>query len=943
MLALLAACFPGVPMASTAAQTLLGEAGGPADFAEAGWAMAFGRSATAGGPLLCVGAPFADVAGQSSGWVGFYAFGSALIMDAVGGPFDLFGYSISTSGDLDGDGWPDIVIGAPGSAATGDYVEVRRGSDLTEYPWSPIHAPIDGVLFGWSVAIVGDYDGDGLDDIAVGAPGDNTQGTDAGAVLIFRGVDGTGWTGGGPVVPQAKEYAGWALARVADIDGDGKDDVAIGCPGYDSGGAVDVGRVTFRGTDQFVSGPVTAELVGTQAGENYGDALAGGGDVNKDGVPDLVIGAPGWDGPGGVDHGRVEVRTGGAIQAPPPLWFSHEGTVASGTLGLSVAFAGDADHDGYDDVVAGAPNADGGDGRALVWSGRTSQVIYDRRGEDGERLGGAVAGGEDVDSDVYEDWAAGRPYADFPVAFGTGKDAGGFSVFCGKNHWCVPGPSGFGHSVAVAGDTDGDAFEDFLVGTYGGDPPNQRWTLISGFDSQTLHEEVSTGVSCEGYAVAGAGDVDGDGLADFLVGNPCGPVDTVVLRSGAGFGPIHVYQSPDLIGVRFGHAVAGIGDVDGDGTPDVLVGDPEHGSAAAFQAGAAWVMSGAPPYGLLADHHGKAGDHLGHSVAAAGDVDLDGIPDYALGLPYKDELFSEEGGAQVRSLAKGLLYAVGNTTTGTSHAGWSVAGIGDANGDGFADVAVGEPDWQGVSPGKLGRVRVYAGPAGAVHLTLDGPFANSRFGWAVAPAGDVDADTRDDFAVGIPGETATGGRVQILSGADGSLLHHSSAPFAGSNYGFSVGGSVERGVDQRFETIAGSPAGDVVTDGYVKVIISPFYVLAPIGVTCTDDAGSSYGMDMSPPLMGEACDLVVTDPPELVNAVAIGSPVATPFLLGSCAVYVNPFAPYVLIPVIAPATFALELLIPDDPGLAGLKLATQAFSVKATIEATHAIQFTLGY
>jgi hypothetical protein len=687
---------------------------------------------------------------------------------------------------------------------------------------------------------------------------------------------------------------------------------------------------------------VQAQLVGTEAGELFGSALAGGGDVNKDGRKDLVIGAPHFQGPLSTQAGRIEVRTGGAILAAPPLWAAFESDVY-GKLGASVAFAGDVDHDGHGDVIAGAPDAELLGGRAVVWSGRTSEVLYDRRGVPDEHLGAAVAGGARIDGDVYDDWAVGRPDAGLAA-----PKSGAISIFSGKNHWLLPGPHGFGQSVAVTGDVDGDGRDDFAVGTYGGDPPPGRWTLLSGFDLQELYVEHGFSGSCPGYAVAAAGDVDGDGLADVLAGNPCSTTDdTVVLYVSADVTPVHAFKSPDGTPVGFGAALAGVGDVDGDGVPDVLVGDPTHGSTASTQqSGAAWLFSGAPPYDLLREHHGQPGDHLGHAVAAAGDVDLDGFPDYALGVPLQDDLLSEEGGAQVWSHAGGMLFAVGNTSAGNSHAGWSVAGVGDTNADGYADVAVGEPDWQGAIAAKLGRVRVYAGPAGAVDLTLDGSFPGSRFGWSVAPAGDVDADGHDDLAVGAPATPSIGGSVNVVSGDDGGLIHAVLPPTAGSDFGFALAGSLTPGVDLRFEVAVGSPGpqGEFAIDGLFHVIVAPFYAVAPVGESCTDDSSAgSYTIDMSPPFLGELVDVVVTIPPDPVQVLVLGAPLATPLQVSGCEIHVSPFAPYVLVPVVAFDTYTVEILAPENPAFAGVTLAAQAVGLGAKLSATHGLHFTFGY
>lgn len=388
----------------------------------------------------------------------------------------------------------------------------------------------------------------------------------------------------------------------------------------------------------------------------------------------------------------------------------------------------------------------------------------------------------------------------------------------------------FGNAVSGGGDVDGDGHPDLLIAAYTDSataPEQGAVRVVSGWTGQELYTVRGSGRDGLGISVAFVGDVDGDSRADFVAGA------TQSLLGGAPLGYARMYSGAtgsvlwNVTGPHaqsdFGCSVASVGDIDGDGRPDVAVGARYAGLLFNLErCGHVYVYSGATG-SLLRDWSGNGAQKwFGWSVAGAGDLDGDGCPEIAVGVVGWDEPGKADCGAlEIRSGCSGALLRRHVGLAANESVGWSIAGGGDLDGDGTNDVVAGVPSGTFDGIALSGGARAYSGASGNLLRAWGGGIAHSFCGQACAIVGDTDGDGSADVALGSPGQPVgwtCGGRADLYSGSTGLLLRS----MCGEGFGDSLGAAV-------------AAAGDVNADGYADWIAG-----APYNDAQASNAGAAY-------------------------------------------------------------------------------------------------------
>ena len=451
-----------------------------------------------------------------------------------------------------------------------------------------------------------------------------------------------------------------------------------------------------------------------------------------------------------------------------------------------------------------------------------------------------------------------------------------------------------GTSVSTAGDINGDGYADILIGAPDADPygntegeayvvfgkasgfaPTVNLDALNGNDGFTLE---GIGLDDEtGYSVSTAGDINGDGYADILIGAPgandsagavylifgknsnfSASLDLLELDGSNGF----VVDAPDE-DTWFGDSVSTAGDINGDGYSDILIGAPNADPGGVYNAGKAYLMFGKTGNFSaninLSSLDGTNGfvmhgihsyARLGYSVSTAGDVNGDGYSDLLIGSPYtvapnalennggdaylvfgKSDNFSANINVSALDGTNGVRIVGNATGPEDGRFGFSVSTAGDVNGDGYADLLLGEP-FGGQDP-EEGRAYVVYGKAtgfgSTSHYPYDGIFTGvleaDRAGWSVSTAGDVNRDGYTDILIGAPYRNSTDDELEtdLQEAGETYLVFGKSEGFESSTQLASLDGTngiVIKGVQPNDHSgWSVSMAGDINGDGYADVLI----------------------------------------------------------------------------------------------------------------------------
>lgn len=513
--------------------------------------------------------------------------------------------AVSMIGDLNGDGLDDFAVSSSHASPQGQESGVAHVvfGDRDGFPATFPLASLDGTngftfsganafdFAGLGIGGNGDFNGDGLDDLLIGVPGFDTQIANIGQALVIFGsstgfpavmdVSALDGSNGFVLTGEAEnDFSAFRIAAAGDTNGDGFDDIIASAYLADAANIVDSGRgYVIFGNDSFGATVALGGLDGTNGFKLNGEVTldyagfgaTGAGDINADGLSDILISAYYADPNGQNRAGKVYAVFGSAGLRDPELplstldgtnGFSVSGDQPLEQLGSQVSSAGDFNGDGIDDFLIGAPNASGNNlsrsGNAYLVFGRTSfpaNIPADQIGgtfgvffdgtDAGDALGQSVAPAGDHNGDGYDDIilsayfadagnnsrsSAGETYIIFgnPNGLPTGLSLGTLDGSDGYALYGINGSDQSGISASGGGDINGDGFGDVLTSArYGGTAAQGEAYLFYGGDHSdavthpgTAADDVLSGNSLANVMVGGLGDdlLIGQGGADVLTG-----------------------------------------------------------------------------------------------------------------------------------------------------------------------------------------------------------------------------------------------------------------------------------------------------------------------------------------------------------------------------------------------------------------------------------------
>jgi len=396
-----------------------------------------------------------------------------------------FGFSVSDAGDVNGDGYSDVIVGAHaydnGQAQEGRvFVYHGSSSGLTQDPVWIAESDQAYAYFGSSVSSAGDVNGDGYSDVIIGAYAYDNGQTNEGRAFVYHGsnsgiIQNPSWTAESD---QAYANFGQSVSSAGDVNGDGYSDVIVGAYQFDNGQTNEGRAFVYHGSITGLAQTPDWTAESDQVYANFGFSVSDAGDVNGDGYSDVIVGAYQF-GNGQANEGRAFVYHGSITGlAQTPDW-TAESDQGNARFGWSVSSAGDVNGDGYSDVIVGAYSYDNGqadEGRVFVYhggsSGLTQEPIWTAESNQGNAFFGcSVSSAGDVNASGFSDVIIGAYLYDIAqvdegVAFVyPGCPTGLLQTPC-WSAGCNQNQAYFGWSVSSAGDVNGDGYTDVIVGAY---------------------------------------------------------------------------------------------------------------------------------------------------------------------------------------------------------------------------------------------------------------------------------------------------------------------------------------------------------------------------------------------------------------------------------------------------------------------------------------------
>ncbi|MBL7700929.1 MAG: FG-GAP repeat protein [Ferruginibacter sp.] len=767
-----------------------------------------------------------------------------------------FGFSVSTAGDVNGDGYSDIIVGSPlydntENSEGAAFVYHGSATGIVTTPAAVIESNQAGAQLGFSVACAGDVNNDGFSDIIAGAWLYDDGEANEGVAFVHHG-SAAGISTTPAIVLQANQSAanyGIAVACAGDVNGDGFSDVIVGAEDYDNGNTDEGVVFVYHGSAAGLNNTAAVMLEGNQDLSQFGFAVSSAGDVNGDGYSDVIVGAYLFDN-GETNEGNAFVYHGSAAGIVNTIATTLQSNQSSSGFGISVKCAGDINGDGFSDIIAGADtyqNGQSAEGAAFVYFGTGSGINITptvlESNQANARMGRGIGSAGDVNGDGYSDVIIGAYFytntQSFEgAAFVYHGSAGGINTTTTALVQSDQASAYLGMSVASAGDVNSDGYSDIIVGAYQYDngQSNEGAAFVYHGSATGITTTAAAMVQSDqasaylGISVASAGDVNSDGYGDVIAGaygysngQLAEGAAFIYHGSAAGIGttPSAITESNQVAG-RMGYSVACAGDVNGDGYSDVITGAYQYDNGQADE-GAAFIYHGSAvginTTASVVLECNQAGASFGVSVSGAGDVNSDGYSDviagaynYTNGQAFEGAAFVYHGSATgVNSTAA----TVPESNQVNASLGVSVAAAGDVNGDGYGDVIAGA-NFYSNGQGNEGVAFIYHGSASGINITpatiIEGNFIGAYLGSSVAGAGDVNGDGYNDVVIGgfgyDNGQTDEGH----------VFVHHGSA----TGISATAAATLESNQSQAFLGQSVSFAGDVNGDGYSDIIAGAY-------------------------------------------------------------------------------------------------------------------------